>query len=56
MFFGPKGKESDLPGDVVEDIDEYVENRHVFEMMEKGRPDLIEKMMTVPPARKKPEP
>jgi hypothetical protein len=56
MFFGPKGKELDLLGDVVEDIDEYVENRHVFETMENERPELIEEMMTVPPARETPEP
>jgi hypothetical protein len=56
IFFGPKGKESDLPSDVVEDIDEYVENRHVFERMEKERPELVEEMLTVPPARKTPSP
>ena len=56
MFFGPNGRESDLPDDVVEDIDEYVANRHVFETIENARPELIEEMLTVPPAGETPEP
>lgn len=56
IFFGPKGKESDLPGDVIEDIEEYVENRHAFEIMEKNEPELIKEILIVTPARKTPEP
>lgn len=53
LFFGPEYNENDLAG---YEIDEYISNERVYRYMVENKSDLLDEMMTVPPAEETEEP